>query len=62
MIDWREAAARAAAKGAGRCVLLVRHGERLAGRPSASSDFESIEGEDEEIAAKEIEAFMTANL
>ena len=28
MIDWREAAARAAAKGAGRCVLLVRHGER----------------------------------
>ena len=29
-------------------IQLVRHGERLAGRPSASSDFESIEGEDEE--------------
>ena len=28
MIDWREAAARAAAPGARRCVLLVRHGER----------------------------------
>ena len=28
MIDWKETAARAAAPGAGRCVLLVRHGER----------------------------------
>ena len=28
MIDWREAAARAAAPGARRCALLVRHGER----------------------------------
>lgn len=28
MIDWREAAARAAEPGAGRCVWLVRHGER----------------------------------
>ena len=28
MIDWRECAARAAAPGAGRCVLMVRHGER----------------------------------
>lgn len=28
MIDWKEAAARAAAPGARRCVLMVRHGER----------------------------------
>lgn len=30
-------------------IQLVRHGERLAGRPTAASDFESIEGEDEEL-------------
>lgn len=29
-------------------IQLVRHGERLAGKPSASSDFVAIEGEDEE--------------
>ena len=29
-------------------ILLVRHGERLAGKPSASSDFVAIEGEEEE--------------
>ena len=28
MIDWKECAARAAAPGAGRCVLMVRHAER----------------------------------
>ena len=30
-------------------IQLVRHGERLAGKPSAASDFESIDGEDEEL-------------
>lgn len=29
-------------------IQLVRHGERLAGKPSASSDFVAIEGEEEE--------------
>ena len=31
-------------------IQLVRHGERLAGKPSASADFAEIEGEDDEEA------------
>ena len=31
-------------------IQLVRHGERLAGKPSASADFDEIEGEDDEEA------------
>lgn len=30
-------------------IQLVRHGERLSGKPTAASDFETIEGEDEEL-------------
>ena len=39
-------------------IQLVKHGERLAGRPSASSDFVAIEGE-EEIADEELPDYLS---
>ncbi len=39
-------------------IQLVRHGERLAGKPSASADFVGVEGEDEDIMAEDDMDFL----
>ncbi len=40
-------------------IQLVRHGERLAGRPSASSDFVEVEGEDDDFDGDDDMGFLS---
>ena len=40
-------------------IQLVRHGEHLAGRPSASSDFAEIEGEDDDFGGDDDMGFLS---
>ena len=39
-------------------IQLIKHGERLAGRASAASDFEEVEGDDEDVFGDDLPDYL----